>query len=329
VKAPTEPDELYLSWQGKVTGPHSSSEIQALLKLGKIHSLYRIQVEGAWHLLRDHISSLQAASKAPPQPQAPTEREAELPMVPVVVPDEDFPILDQHGNGLATEAVISEEEPVPTGLATAAFALSLFFFIPFANGLFWLLSLIFGHIALSQPGCREGTQCHLLARTALWLSYAMLGYLALGYGWYATTHEFAGIVVFFQLHYQMTAAVLSALVGAGVFMLAVWLVAKEVLTFSNSFVATLLPAAAGSLGVWIIQNTADLGALAQNRSLLMIGLLQFVLFVGQSIFWSVHIMLRDGSPLGLSRSTVCSLLYSGVFFGISVAYALLLASLMR
>lgn len=92
--------ELFLTWQGQVTGPHSVSDVRYLLKLGKIHSLYKIQIEGQWVLLRDNFAALE--KKAREEAFIRSSRVAKLPpsSPPLVKP-----ISEPDGNRLVSNSL--------------------------------------------------------------------------------------------------------------------------------------------------------------------------------------------------------------------------------
>ena len=82
----------------------------------------------------------------------------------------------------------TEEQPsVPIGIAITSFVLSLFFFVPFLNGITWLLALIFGHLALSNAGSRPSGKAATLAWIGLWITYVEIGYFLVGLAWSSVT----------------------------------------------------------------------------------------------------------------------------------------------
>ena len=154
--------ELFISWQGQVTGPYSLKDIQNLLKLGKIHSLYKVQAEGQWILLRDHLAVLEKKSReeaakqlviaSQPQPSSASA------FKPVDLADDDVePVEVSDPTHVPRLSNAGREASVPAGIAITSFVLSLFFFIPFLNGITWLLALIFGYLScqFGKPSNRQ------------------------------------------------------------------------------------------------------------------------------------------------------------------------------
>ena len=79
--------------------------------------------------------------------------------------------------------------------------------------------------------------------------------------------------------------------------------------------------------MFFLQASTDVQALTEGRTLMLMGLLNLVLFIGQIFFWARFILIDDGSELGLSRATLASLLYTIVFLFVGVGYAVLFAAL--
>lgn len=329
---PNETDELFLSWQGQVTGPHSLREVRNLLKLGKIHSLYKVQTEGQWVLLRDHLGTLDQQSRAAAARQQRTLAEPILrppdALKPIIVTDEDeYPSHEPEGDHQDQSDASPGTGDVPLGLAITAFVLSLFFFVPFLNGITWLLALIFGHLALAGTSGRPRGRAGTLAWVALWISYVEIGYFLAGLAWTAVTEALPISIVFFILHGQMLGNAVGALIGAGILMLAVKLSAGQLIGFTNAYIGALLPSALSALGMFFLQASIGFESLMQGRNLILFGLINLILFVGQIFFWARFILLEDGSELGLTRATMASMLYTFVFLFVGIGYAVLFAVL--
>ena len=58
-----EKSVFFLSWQSSISGPYSVGEIRDLLRLGRINSLYKIEVDGHWQVLRDYLAELERKGK--------------------------------------------------------------------------------------------------------------------------------------------------------------------------------------------------------------------------------------------------------------------------
>lgn len=323
----TEPTESFISWQGKISGPHSQKDIQQLLKVGKIHSLYKIQVHGEWILLRDHLADLEqkarnlAKSKAemPPSPP-PISPPVAVPDA-IWMPDEDFPqelTSATHMESLPDGGVGRDGES--KGLAITSFVLSCFFFVPFLNLLTWLMGLIFGHLAFSQAGAGSKSKAATLAWVGLWLSYVELGFFLVGLGYFLAL-EAPMKLAFFLLHWQMLGIALSALLGSGILMLAVKLASGALIRFPVCFVGALLPAAVNNFAALSL-NPSEL---TSGKGIAMLGFVCLILFVGQMFFWARFIRLPNDRELGLTNAALASLLYTVIFIFIGIGYFALLA----
>lgn len=327
-----EQTESFLSWQGQISGPHLQKDIQHLLKIGKIHSLYKIQIRGEWILLRDYLADMDQKTREtarreaemPPAP-APTYTSGTIPHA-VLAPDYDFP-------GSATSAILTGTEPdgvdngtgESKGLAIASFVLSCFFFIPFLNLLTWLMSLIFGHLAASQIGVGCKGKAATLNTVGLWLSYVELGFFLSGLAFFKVTEFPIMGAAFLMLHGHMLGIVFVALIGAGVLMLAVKLAAGKLISFSTCFVGALLPTAMHNFMQLVLAQTLVSGSFTSN-TLVIHGFIYLSLFVGQIFFWVNYVPLPDGRELGYANATLSSLLYTVIFIFISFGYFLFMAS---
>jgi hypothetical protein len=196
--------ELYhLQWRGTTKGPWTLAFIKEALESGDIHSLYQIQTDKGWLPLRDFLANLPQAPVGPAPPTA-AQQAAEARI------DAELQIRNEYESKFqALETQIAEERrrrreqaaipaqptPVPqwmlqppaqtasasahaertSGLAVASFVLSLLFFIPIANFVTWILSLVFGHMSLSQMKHDPLLRGRGLAIAALVISYVMMG----------------------------------------------------------------------------------------------------------------------------------------------------------
>lgn len=321
-----ETSASFLSWQGAVTGPHTIKEIRSLLKLGKVHSLYKVQVDGAWILLRDHLSEIDRLARAPvktintqlPPPPIPVPRA--LPdendfRAPAVVPTE-------------TAGHSSEIDSTPAnGIATTSFILSLCFSIPVLNGITQLLALVFGHLALAQMGPHHVGKSRALASTALWITYVQVGFLASSMTWLALTESSNLRLGYLTMHFHMVAIAVSALIGSGLLMLGIKMICDHFLSFRTCFVGTLLPAAVSMFGTIMIQSSLVGSSPTSGKMMATIALFQVLVFTVQMLFWSRFIKLPEDEELGLGRAALASLFYSVIFIFIGILYLMLLAAL--
>ncbi|TDU81825.1 uncharacterized protein DUF4190 [Prosthecobacter fusiformis] len=171
------PAQYHLQWRGQRFGPWDLATIREALSSGRIHSLYQIHVDEKWQPLRDFLENLHPSSD-PVQVAAKqnetrlrTEYEAKLQDLQekleqaqsIPMPGRPPPIPEHLLRKPLFVAPPVEPTPpqLPTyhleipaasartsGLAIASFVLSLLFFIPIVNLISWILSIIFGHIAL-------------------------------------------------------------------------------------------------------------------------------------------------------------------------------------
>lgn len=205
-KTPMSLPELYnLQWRGAAKGPWTLVHIKQALQSGDIHSLYQIQTDQGWLPLRDFLATLPQTPVEPPVPTA-----AQLAAAARL--DAEQQLRDEYeGKFQALEMQIAEERrrrkeqsampvqppAVPqwmlqppaqpeaqigpsnggrtSGLAIASFVLSLLFFIPIANFVTWILSLVFGHMALGHMKHDPFLRGRGLAIAALVISYVLMG----------------------------------------------------------------------------------------------------------------------------------------------------------
>jgi hypothetical protein len=328
-----EQTESFLSWQGQISGPHLQKDIQHLLKIGKIHSLYKIQVRGEWILLRDYLADLElktrdAARRKAEMPQAPAPRypSGSVPDA-ILVPEDDFPASSTSAIGMEADAdTLDKSSGESKGLAIASFVLSCFFFIPFLNLLTWLMGMIFGHLASSQIGAGSKSKAATLNSVGLWLSYVQLGFFLIGMAFFKVIDVRDMELAFFMLHGHMLGIALAALLGAGVLMLAVKLAAGKLIRFSTCFVGALLPAAVNNFATLILQSSLSPSELSSGTGIAMFGFVYLILFVGQMFFWANFIRLPGGRELGYANAALSSLLYTVIFIFISFGYFALMAA---
>lgn len=329
--------DAYISWQAAVSGPYSFKEIRSMLKLGKVHSLYRIQVDGEWVLLRDRLADIDRMARAPTKDAAPQLRVSNrsidgqsspppIPLARVVPEDGDFALPTVVPSFAATHSLDPASSPA-TGIATASFILSLCFFIPILNGITQLLALIFGHLALAQMGSSQSGKSRNLASTGLWITYVQVAFLAASMAWLALNEVPNLTLGYIVMHGQMLGIALTALIGAGLLMLGIMLLSNHLLSFRVCFIGTLLPAAVSAFGIMVIQSLIANSAPASSRAIASIALLQVFMFAVQTFFWSQFIKLPNGEELGLGRAALASLFYSIVFIFIGVLYLMLFAAL--
>jgi len=197
-----------LQWRGRTLGPWPLDRIRAALESGEIHSLYRIQVNGAWMPLREHLEVVDADSLA--------RRAAELGArdgMTATARRMPFPSLKEAGLevqagptdffGRAEKNTLFEprrtaqtgampppmtktsggaaaDELVPTcWLAVAAFVISCSGLLPYLNLISWLPGIVLGHLALRQIDHQPMLEGRGLAVGALIISYSIVAFALL------------------------------------------------------------------------------------------------------------------------------------------------------
>ncbi len=326
----TDNKEIFLSWQGQISGPHKLKDVRNLLKLGKIHSLYKAQVDGQWILLRDHLASLekitqkQAAAKiVEPLPQPVATR---APMQAIrISEDQTQDIYNSYSDPALENQDV--ETPVPAGIAITSFILSLFFFVPFLNIITWLMSLILGHLALAAGNARSSSKAATMAWLGLWISYVQVGYTLINLVWFLGTDILPMWSLYFIIHGQMLGNSIGALIGATVLMLAVQMTTGHLIRFSRCYIGALLPSAVSALCTAFLQVKINNSTLNESASYLLIGLLVLVLFVGQIFFWARFIRLPNDDELGIPRAAIASLICTIVFIFVFLGFFLLMSIL--
>jgi hypothetical protein len=321
-----EPSGSFISWQGAVTGPHTIKEIRSLLKFGKVHSLYKIEVDGGWILLRDHLAEIDRAARPAATPTANRPVSGKIQLAKVLPDPDDHvkltvtPSANFPGPGDADFAPAN-------GIATASFILSLCFFIPVLNGITQLLALVFGHLALAQMGPHHVGKSRTLASTALWITYVQVGFLASAMAWLALA-EFDDLRLgYLVMHFHMLGIALSALIGAGLLMLGIKMICDHFLNFRTCFIGTLLPAAVSVFGTLVIESLLTGSSPTSGKMIATIALFQVFMFTVQMFFWARFIKLPEHEALGLGRAALASLFYSVIFIFIGILYLMLLAAL--
>lgn len=192
---------LYLQWRGQRLGPWSLDEINRSLETGQIHSLYQVHVEGEWKTLRDYLAEqdLTASTQRREQEVASnaamvTRREYEQKLSTEKATAENLRRQLQQTHEAQRQQVVSSQpqsvsshpgpqmiamQMVPqtsgriSGLAVASFVLSLCNFIPFVNLISWLLSIIFGHVALANISKDPNLGGRGLAIAGLVITYSL------------------------------------------------------------------------------------------------------------------------------------------------------------
>ncbi len=314
-------DKSFLSWHGAITGPYDIGEIRTMLRLGKVNSLYKINVNGQWILLRDHLAELDRMARIQVPKVVQEDHEA---VPPGVSPQQPIQTDSIHQPG--DEWPSAQDESPAKGIAIASFVLSLFFFVPFLNGVTALLSLIFGHLALAQMSGQQKSKSKDFASTGLWMTYVYMGFLLLSTAWYAFAEEPDLNKNYLGLHACMLVIAITSLIGAGVLMLVIKMISNRLLSLLVSLIACTLPTAFNVFGILVIARLLATTHATNARSIVCFGMFQVLVFVVQMFFWADFIKLPDGMKLGVKRAAVASLSYCILFVFLAYLYGLVLSA---
>jgi len=327
----------YLRWQGKNAGPFTLDEIRHKLRQRRIHSLYKVQVDGDWILLRDFLANKkhEEDEERKREAQEAAERNRRPPPLspPLGIPVEDDWI--DAGEEVAPHPLPAEmaealpEENSAGGMGVASFILSLCFFIPFLNFFTIATSLIFGHLALSKSGTRRGGKRHAFPKFGLTTSYVYGGFLILTIAYLIGYHlhdapPASKLDAFFSIHWIMFVMAVSACIGAGMLMLAVKMLAGYVPRFYEAYLAVLVPTAVGMfISVFVTSANYD----TRQQMLVAVGIAHVVMLAVQALVWSVMIKNDDEEPLGFAYASVASLFYTITSLFITFLFVLLFTAL--
>lgn len=303
-------EKLFLTWQGMVSGPFTLAELRNQLKNRQINSLYKVQTERGWVTLREFLADedrkLAVAAAAPP---AARERvNAPLPLSPSGGVD-SFPIGEElhasagQGDGLFGEG---RQESGAAGMATASFVLSLFFFVPFLNLVCWVMSLIFGHLALSKMAGNRAAKGRNLAWFGVFLSYITAGFLLVSLLLILALVDRFSPAIFYTLHGQILGAAIGSFILMGLLMLVVNLLTGDIPEFATAYLASLLPSAVALVASIALSGRASLVAMSGEDAGTAI-LLVAVVFIAQMVTWAEMIVLKDGRRLGYPHGAAASL----------------------
>jgi len=198
---------FFLSWQSAISGPHPIEEIKNMLRLGKVNSLYKINVDGHWLVLRDYLAELELKTIIPvprivPEPEEPagkpdlrkpayTEPEPSLP--PPQLPPQVNVVSQQPGYGVPQGFGMPGYGSPPvksSGLAIASMILGIFSMI--GGGALLvppILATVFGHVALGH--CNKNP---LLGGKGMAISGLVMGWICLA-GWIIFFCFFGGLAI--------------------------------------------------------------------------------------------------------------------------------------
>jgi len=155
-----------LRWKGRQCGPFSLERIHEMLAANEISLMHQIEVNGGWRVLDDFLfgQRRRATRHAPPAPSenqlAPRDAEARA-MEPAAV---------DYVEGEFVKVTPAGRRRL-SPLAVASLTMAACNFIPYVNFGAWLLSLIFGHLALAQMKRDESLEGRGLAIAGLIITY--------------------------------------------------------------------------------------------------------------------------------------------------------------
>lgn len=330
-----ESQSIFLSWQGNVTGPHSLHEVRHLLRTGAIHSLYKVQAGEKWLLLREHLTKTNRIQQRALAKVA-KEKANTIPLpLPTDFEDNDFILKAQEDEAtpLMTPTIedsatllIRTNNGQAKKMASVSMALSLCFFIPVINGITQILSLLFGHQAISLAATDDDEDTHNLALTSLWITYLQIGFLAVSMLWFSSTQSSSLQHTYLMMHGHMFGVGIFSWLGAKFLMRGIEMVTDEHLSFLASFTATLLPSTINILGLLLIGEHFSDQLPNTERIIAAVTIFQCFMFVMQMLYWSTYITLTDNEDLGMSSAAVVSLFYSMICIPIGILYVIKLTS---
>jgi len=328
----------FLSWQGTVSGPHPLEQIRAMLKEGRIHSLYRIQVNGEWVLLRDHLAGISRAVRAvgtkggpPPLPEARgMQRIPPQPQVPRVVDEEPqalLPVATLEGDGGGPGAgtmrysgpTAGADQEAARGFALTSFVLSLLFFLPGLSLVGWVMSLIFGHMALNEERLGRRVGQSWMAWFGVWMSYIMGGMFFVLIGLFVlggqSLASFSESGMLFQLHGVLISQGLMAAINGGLLLWAVKLLTGEMPAYSRCYIPALLSISVDSLTTEFTLGFFGIILPELDTSFYVVaGAAAAAFWAVQAAIWGEMVRRKDGSRLGFGNAAVASV-FSMILIG--------------
>jgi hypothetical protein len=327
-------EKLFITWQGKVSGPFTLAELRNQLKNRQINSLYKVQTERGWVTLREFLADgdrkvAVTAVVAAATPPAARERVYEAQWnAPPPPPPAPAPTEELHASAGPEDRPFDEgrHENGASGMATAAFILSLFFFVPFLNLVCWVMSLIFGHLALSKMGSRAA-KGRTLAWFGVFLSYITAGFLLVSLLLILAMVDRLSPEIFYALHGQLLGAAIGSLILMGLLMLSVNLLTGDIPEFATAYLASLLPSVVTLVAAFVLRGLGGFAEISSKDPAVGI-LLIAVVFIAQMVTWAEMIVLKDGRRLGYSHGAIASLFCTIVQTILTVVFVIFLAKIL-
>ncbi|MDB4488768.1 hypothetical protein N9017_01485, partial [Akkermansiaceae bacterium] len=314
-----EETRYFINWKGQTQGPHNEKKIRSLLGDRKIHSLFKVEVDGEEILVREFLANIEEQRREE-QAREEQEREEQRTLDSETVPDEPVSappgtlVTGEYVSGISGDPIEGSVEKGRYSFAVTSFVLSLLFAIPLINMVAWIISLSMGHSFLSSAQGDRTQRGYYLAWSGVWLTYIFGGLFALA--GMVTLYRFADAPSFLWFEWHGFIAglmIVLAFLGAlnSLFVIAgVKISVGKDAKVGPAFVAgTFGVVAAAAIGLTYgamanLQYPGEFGSSGQF-TLQVIGGVAGFLF--QCLGWSYLVRLKDDSELGLARAFLLSL----------------------
>ncbi len=307
-------------------GPHSVKEIKSLLNDRKIHSLFKVQVNGSEVLVREFLANLNQEEKRSVKEQADRETKTQLTKAPETAPE---PAVIDNSYKRAPEPLVGSEtgqlNPSPDPAESAgqpwvepkysygvtSFVLSLLFLLPVLNLFAWVISLVFGHMFLAAAKGDRTHRGYYLAWSGVWLTYIFGAF-------YTATGAVGAVIVadnpYFQLddwlvviHVLMIIGAISSCVTSGLLIAGTKMMAGSAPKTGVAFVAGTFGVVAGlTLGFFSALIAPEAAEMSRTGILIKIAI-GFVVLLIQALVWSEMIRVKNDEKLGFGRAIVVSI----------------------
>lgn len=309
-----EETHYLINWKGQTQGPHNEKKIRSLLEERKIHSLFKVEVDGEEILVREFLANIEEQRREEQAREEQRTQDSEtIPNEPVSAPPGTL-ITGEYVSGISGDPIEESVEKGRYSFAVTSFVLSLLFAIPLINMVAWIISLSMGHSFLSSAQGDRTQRGYYLAWSGVWLTYIFGGLFALA--GMVTLYRFADVPSFLWFEWHGFIAVLMialAFLGAlnSLFVIAgVKISVGKGAKVGPAFVAgTFGVVAAAAIGLTYsvmanLQYPGEFGS-SDQFTLQVIGGVAGFLF--QGLGWSYLVRLKDDSELGLARAFLLSL----------------------
>ena len=322
--------EYYISRHDRISGPFSLGDINRQLKRREISTLHKIQVNGEWELLRNFLASAKREKIRLDKEQTEQNRDKQyepeaVPLREAVVREEDegSEVEDAmaDANHLQNQQSQTDEAIPGRGFGIAAFALSLFFFLPIINAVCFILALIFGHLSLSKtPESLRKDQNTMpwfgVSHTYIHALY-LIGSLLMIANWTTAFEE-----IFLAIHLGMISNAIGACILAGLLMLAVRMIADYFPRYYVCYIVLLLSSSLWAITQTMVNLTYEGASKEKTIVLILAG---FIVMCVNTIICAQVIRDEEGEQLGygqaLLASIFCLIIYAFGIFLIAAYFA--------